>query len=291
MSIPSAVIPSLNLIGAGRLGRTLARLWVDQHLVQMGAVVARQTEHAEAAARFIGAGQPMTNLPATLANITLIATPDDAIESIALALAPHARSGQIYVHCSGALSSAALVPLRAAGAAVASVHPLKSFASPEHAITDFTGTYCSTEGDADALARLSPIFTDIGARLFTIDPQAKTLYHAAAVLACNDLVALMEGALRAMGAAGVDRATAWEALRPLITSTLTNLDLMGTRAALTGPVARGDVATVARQTAALSQYDGSVAAIYRVLGELALQLSPLDEAQREAMQGALRGPV
>ena len=287
--MPPTAPLSLNLVGPGRLGRTLARLWADRQAVSIDAVVARQAEHAAAAVRFIGAGQAATTLPTRPADITLIATPDDAIESVAQALAPQAQPGHVYFHCSGALSSAALAPLKAAGAVVASIHPLKSFAAPEQAITDFAGTYCSTEGDAEALAQLTPLFSDIGARLFPIDPAGKTLYHAAAVLACNDLVALMESALRAMGAAGVDRDTGWAALRPLIAGTLTNLDNLDTRTALTGPVARGDVATVVRQTAALSQYDAGVAAIYRTLGEMALQLAPLDDAQRAQMHGALRG--
>ena len=287
--MPTQPAPSLNLIGPGRLGRTLARLWLDRGLVRIAAIVARQPAHVADAIRFIGAGEAGTLPDLPPAAITLIATPDDAIAAVASQLAAQAQPGQVYFHCSGALASTALTPLRDTGTHVASVHPLKSFATPEHAITDFAGTYCSTEGDPAALAVLAPLFAALGAKLFPLDASAKTLYHAAAVLACNDLVALMEGALRTMEAAGVARATAWAALRPLIGGTLDNLDRMDTRAALTGPVARGDVATVARQATALKAEDEQVAAIYRALGDMAVQLAPLDDAQRARMRDALQG--
>ena len=127
------------------------------------------------------------------------------------------------------------------------------------------------EGPQD-LDRLAPLFDAIGARRFALDPAHKLLYHAGAVLACNHLVALMEAALRCLEGAGVPRATAWPALRPLIDGTLANLDALGPRAALTGPVARGDTALLARETAAAQQAGPNVAATYHVLSLLAAEL-------------------
>lgn len=283
-------LPTLNLIGPGRLGRSLARLWHDAGVLTVGGIVGRSLPGAAAACDFIGAGQPTTLAGLPPAELTLIATPDAELATSAAALAALAiaRPGDIVFHCSGALPSSVLDALRVQGAELASVHPLCSFADPALALGQFGGSYCGCEGDAPALARLAPLFDAIGARRFAIEASGKTLYHAAAVLACNDLVALMEAALRCMAAAGVPAATAWPALRPLIDGTLANLDCLPPAEALTGPVARGDADTVARQLAATAALDPAVADSYRSLAVLALQLAaakpagaPSGDAQAE----------
>ncbi len=266
--------PTFNLIGPGRLGQTLARLWHDAGLLRVTGVLGRDPAHARAACAFIGAGTVAGWSTLAPAAITLLATPDDALETVARQLADSAAidAGAVVFHCSGAHSSALLAPLRARGALVASVHPLKSFAAPQRAILDFAGTCCASEGDAAALAVLAPLFDAIGGRRFEVAADAKLLYHAGAVLACNHLVALMDAALRCMEQAGVQRAAAWTALRPLVDGTLANIDHGGTRAALTGPVARGDMDTVQREIEATRTAGAEVSDAYRILTQLALQL-------------------
>ena len=269
-------IPTLNLIGAGRLGRTLARLWHDAGLVHMGAVAGRNAERCFGARDFIGAGTPVVEGPLPPADLWLIATPDDTIASVAAQLANTTalRPGDIAFHCSGALASDVLTPLRAIGAHTASVHPLKSFAAPDTAITSFAGTFCACEGEPEALQHIAPLFDAIGARRFPVASEHKLRYHAAAVLACNHLVALLEAALRCMEGAGVDRNTAWFAMQPLVAGTLANIDRNGTRAALTGPVARGDKQTIRDEIKATSSLDPDLGEAYRVLSLVALNLAP-----------------
>jgi predicted short-subunit dehydrogenase-like oxidoreductase (DUF2520 family) len=282
---------TINVIGPGRLGCTLARLWRDAQLVRVEGVFARDRTHADEAITFVGAGRYESFETLRSTDFTLLAVPDDAIAGVAQTLAATGcvRPGDVVFHCSGALSSGVLAPLAREGALLASVHPLKSFADPAIAIKDFAGTYCACEGDAQALARLAPLFDAIGARRFDVDPASKTLYHAGAVLACNDLVALMEAALRCMEAAGVERNVAWPALRPLIAGTLENMDRLSTQGALTGPVARGDAETVARQMAATGALDPHVADVYRSLGHFALQLARLDPQGRAEILASLGG--
>ncbi|MDX9838238.1 MAG: DUF2520 domain-containing protein [Azoarcus sp.] len=274
--MPIPTIPTLNLIGPGRLGRSLARLWHDTGLVQIGAVAGRHAKRCVAARDFIGAGTPMVDDPLPPADLWLIATPDDAIAGVATGLAADTalRTGDIAFHCSGALASDVLAPLQAIGAHTASVHPLKSFAAPDTAITSFDGTFCACEGAPDALQCIAPLFDAIGARRFSIDAEHKLRYHAAAVLACNHLVALMEAALRCMEGAGVDRETAWSALQPLVAGTLSNIDRNGTRAALTGPVARGDKQTIRDEIDATRSLAPELGEAYRVLSLVALGLAP-----------------
>lgn len=274
--MPTTPLPTFNLIGPGRLGQTLTRLWHDAGLIAVTSILGRELGRTRSAREFIGAGRALDwDAAIAPAKITLLATPDDTLAPLAHRLAASSAigAGALVFHCSGALSSAALAPLRACGAAVASIHPLKSFAAPGRAIRDFAGTCCACEGDAAARALIAPLFEAIGGRCFEIDPEYKPLYHAGAVLACNHLVALMEAALRCMEQAGVPRATAWPALRPLIDGTLDNLDAGSTKSALTGPVARGDLDTVRREIEATRQAGTSVSEAYRILSQLAAELA------------------
>lgn len=283
-------IPTLNLIGPGRLGQTLAHLWQGTSLVQVAGILGRNPARTALARGFIGSGAVIDWHDLRPADLTLIATSDDALASIVEQLAAsHAlRSGDVVFHCSGALSCDSLAPLRAKGVHVASIHPLKSFARPELAVTDFAGTYCGYEGDVSALALLLPLFSAIGGQCFQIVAANKTLYHAGAVLGCNALVALMHAALQSMEAAGVPQNIAWPALRPLIDGTLANIGRLGPAGALTGPVMRGDVQTVARQYAALNALDPELAEVYAALGRVTLKLANLSTAQQESMRSALK---
>ncbi len=107
--------------------------------------------------------------------------------------------------------------------------------------------------------------------MFMLDPANKTLYHSATVMVCNNLVALLEAGLQLFEQAGVPRGQALQITAPIIRGTLDNVLRMGTRGALTGPIARGDATTVARQLEALG--DSEQAGIYRLLGRICVALA------------------
>jgi predicted short-subunit dehydrogenase-like oxidoreductase (DUF2520 family) len=266
----------LNIIGPGRVGRTLGALLQRAGLCVVQDVLSAEIATAESAVVFIGAGRAVRVLrDMRAANLWLLTPPDAAIASVATALAAtgRARPGDVVFHCSGSQPSSLLAPLAAAGAFIASVHPLKSFADPAAAVQTFKGTYCAAEGDAAALAVLTPLFEQLGAQVAVIDPAGKTLYHAASVLVCNDLTALMEAGLRAYEQAGIERGTAQAMMEPLVRETLDNVFALGTTRALTGPVARGDADVLARQLVALNALDPRIADAYRALNQIALDLA------------------
>lgn len=278
---------SLNIIGPGRVGRTLGALLQRASLCAVQDVLSAEVATAESAVAFIGAGRAVRRMgDLRAAQVWLLTPPDAAIASVATALAAtgRVRKGDIVFHCSGSQPSSVLAPLAAAGAHIASVHPLKSFAEPANAIKTFSGTHCAAEGDAAALAVLTPWFEQLGAKVAVIDPAGKTLYHAASVLVCNDLTALMEAGLRAYAGAGLDRATAQAMMEPLVRETLDNIFALGTTRALTGPVARGDADVLARQLAALQALDPRIAEAYRALNQIAMDLA---QAQGGASAEAL----
>ena len=267
---------TLNIIGAGRVGRTLAALWTQQRIFSVQDVLTRSAASANEALAFIGAGRAAIAIADMRpAAIWLLTPPDSAIAACAEALASNGllRAGDGVFHCSGALPSTVLQRVSACGAHVASVHPLKSFADVRDAARSFSGTYCAAEGDAAALAVLKPAFEQIGARVTQIEAQHKTLYHAASVMVCNYLTALMEAGLQCYEKAGLPRATASAMMEPLVRETLDNVFKLGTVRALTGPISRGDQAVVASQLAALRAFDVRLADVYGALGAVAVELA------------------
>ena len=273
--------PTLNLIGAGRLGRVLGRLFAESGAFVVQDVLTRSKASALDAVGFIGAGRAVSTLAELRpADAVMLAVGDDQIEPACAALAAavgyqHSLDGVLVFHCSGALSSAALETAARTGALTASVHPVRSFADPERVARDFAGTWCGLEGDAGALALLAPALDAIGARAVAIDARAKTVYHAASVFASNYLVTVLDAALRAYVAAGIPEQVARELARPLAVETLDNVFRLGPRAALSGPIARGDFATVARQQAALDGWDAQAGQLYRALADATAALAML----------------
>lgn len=272
---------TLNLVGAGHVGRALGRLFHARAVFSVQDVLTRTPASAHAAVAFIGAGRVVEGMADLRpAAVWMLAVADDQIAPVARTLlqAGVIDQGATVFHCSGAKASNELAPLANAGARVASVHPVRSFADPEAVAANFDGTFCGVEGDADALALLLPAFTAIGARTVALDPAAKTVYHAASVFASNYLVTVLDAALRAYQAAGIPPEVARELARPLAGETLANVLRLGPELALSGPIARGDAATVARQQAAVSAWDAPAGQLYEALASATWDLARRKQA-------------
>lgn len=266
----------LNIVGPGRVGRTLGVLWRRAAVFEIQDVIATTEARARSAVEYLGAGSPGAQMrQARAAAVWMLSTPDDEIVNCARTLAEMGilRERDIVFHCSGALSSAELELAARCGARVASVHPLKSFAQPQTAASSFAGTWCAAEGDAAALAVLEPAFSRIGGSVIRIESKAKPLYHAGSVIASNYLVALLEAALQCYEHAGIRRDDALTLMTPLVRETFDNVLHLGTAGALTGPIARGDAALVARQRETLERSAPELVALYRQLGAVAVRLA------------------
>ncbi len=267
---------TLTIIGSGHVAKTLGRLWQGHDGVVLRDVLSRTPANAAAACDFIGGGRPVDDYAAlNRADIFLIAVKDDQIAACCdkLAASGRIRPGVVVFHCSGALPASVLASAAACGALLASVHPVRSFAAPEEVALSFAGTWCGVEGDAAALAVLTPLFTGIGAQLVQIRPEAKTVYHAAAVFACNYLVTLLDVAVQAYGQAGIAQDVAMQMMAPLVRKTVDQVFAAGTAAALSGPIARGDMLTVATQQAAVSAWSPAHGDLYALLAKETLLLA------------------
>jgi predicted short-subunit dehydrogenase-like oxidoreductase (DUF2520 family) len=274
--------PTLNLIGAGRVGQTLAHLWARHSVLRVQDVLTRSPDSARTALDFIAPDVSMARAGAQLADmrpadIWLLAVPDAQIAACAQELAAHARqrsdSPALAFHCSGAQSAELLAPLRDLGWAVASAHPVLSFASAQTAVAQFAGTPCALEGESAACDPLRPLFTAIGAACFDLRSQDKVLYHAAAVLATNFAPVLQALAENAWRATGMPDALALRLRERLLRNAVDNIVALGPQKALTGPAARGDFAAIARQATVVADWDPQAAAAYRALSDLALRMA------------------
>jgi predicted short-subunit dehydrogenase-like oxidoreductase (DUF2520 family) len=182
------------------------------------------------------------------ADVVLLCVPDAEIAAAAACIAP----GRLVGHCSGATT---LAPL-AAFADAFSLHPLMTVTA---AGADFAGASAAVAGTTErARATARDLAIALGMEPFAVADEDRAAYHAAASIASNFLVTL-EWAAERVG--GVDRA----ALAPLVRATVDNWLAQGPEAALTGPIARGDRETVARQRAAIAQRTPDLLALFDAL--------------------------
>lgn len=263
----------LAVIGPGRVGRTLARLFHEAGVFEIGALIARQDETARQATAFIGAGEPGGTLDA--ADILLVSVPDPVLESVIETLAGvDMKPGAIIAHTSGALGPELFAPLADSGARTACAHPVKAFSDPERSAATFAGTMTTLQGEASARAELAKAFQAIGGQTLDLPGGTdRTLYHAAIVFMANHLPTLVQAGLETFAQAGISRAAGLAITGPILRDTLEAVLEKGPAAALTGPVARGDAETVARHLEKLSQADTDLAALYAALARATADLS------------------
>lgn len=272
---------TVGVVGAGRLGTAIARaLAACGHNVV--AVVARQTRHARRAASLIGSRPQALTISQLDAlppvDLLFITTPDDAITETAVRLASIRRTDgsnrPVALHMSGATSSDALAPLRECGFYIGSMHPLVSVSEPKSGAENLRSAFYCLEGDRKAVSTARRLVHELGGKSFSIKTSYKALYHAAAVISCNHLVALFDLAVELIARCSLSKSDALRVLIPLLRNTCENIAAGGTQRALTGPFIRADLATVQRHLSALKTQDSSEAvAVYTLLGRRSLRLA------------------
>ncbi len=265
----------VGFIGAGIMGRTMGMLLSHSGWEVVG-YFSRSETSACRVAKEVG-GKFFSDMGKLAANsdVLFITTPDDAIEHIAITLGQLEclNKGQVLVHMSGSHTSDILRPALTGGADGLCMHPFQSCASVEEAMINLPRSLFSLEGDTEALRVGKAMVARIGADYFILDTQDKVLYHGAACIASNYLVALFAGAQELLELSGVDPAFQAPALISLMEGTLSNLKSLTPVDALTGPIARGDVGTVSRHLRALEEKAPGLVDMYRTMGRQALRLA------------------
>jgi predicted short-subunit dehydrogenase-like oxidoreductase (DUF2520 family) len=278
------------IVGAGRVGRALGRRLHDLGW-DIGVVATRSITTARAAVHAIGAGRPMDRLTRQVvaADAVLIATPDHAIRRVAEELAQIGGEewrGKVVLHTSGALDSSVLAPLARAGTATGSLHPMQTFSNQN--MPELAGIVFGMEGSAAALKLVRKMVRQMGGVAVRLSGMNKAAYHAAGSFASAHTLALVEAGTRLLMAQGFTRRQATRALLPLARQTLDNLERLGPRAAWTGPMARGDYATVERHAEALADFPREFFDAYASVSRLAaVLLSDDPKPVLQRLEGAL----
>lgn len=253
--------PFTGIVGGGAVGTALA-VALSRAGWPVHAVASRDPERRARLAAAAGGARAFAEPQALIEEVELIvlAVPDDAIGPLAETVRMY--SGQAMIHTSGALGAEVLGPAMAAGTQIGAFHPLVAFADTERAVAALHGATVAIEGDDQLAALLAEMAEAIGATAVRLAPGSKSAYHAAAVLAAGGFVALLDAIAELGRVAGLDEAGALAIYGPLIEGTLGNARALGIRAALTGPMTRGDVGTLRAHLDALRLHAPDVIELY-----------------------------
>jgi len=271
---------NLALVGPGRAGTTLSLA-----LFELGwnvtAVAGRAPDapSTRTASACLGADASLVSDAGRGAALVIVATPDRAIAAAARAVAPSLEPDALVLHLAGSVGLAAFDGLRElrADVRVGALHPLQSFPSASTGIERVRGSWAAVAGDPETaeLARA------LGMRPFDLPDAERGLYHAAAVVASNHLVGLLGQVERLAASAGVP----FEAFAPLVRSSVANAFNVGPARALTGPVSRGDLATVEEH---LRSLDPGERDSYRALAREVARLTGRRDNALDRLLGDMR---
>lgn len=284
-------VPSFHIVGAGKVAQTLAVLWQRSGRYCLHGVWSRSPASAQQLLGQVAGGQHCADIH-TLpeADIVVVGVKDDAIEAVDALLAnlPWLSAQTTVLHFSGAHSSHIFRQLAGKGVSLGSLHPVYAFAEVATAITQLHGHFCAVEGDASALPLLHNLAVAAGLQPFTIAAQDKSRYHAALSVSANYLVTLNAYARSILINTGLPETVAAVLVHSLMQQNLNQLADLPPQQALTGPIVRGDAATVAAHLKVLS---ASEQPLYRVLGMETARLAQarVGLADTQAMLDLLSG--
>ncbi len=286
---------SIAIVGLGKVGTAVG------HLLRSAGygIVAVADRSPDALERGVGyTGGVVSNDPlqaALTAQSIFITTPDDFIKSVCdeIARGGGFGPGKRVVHMSGAGGLGLLESAHASGAQVATIHPLQSFVDVKGVIESIPGSTFSITAEGEVKDWAVRIVEDLGGIPFFVSDADKPLYHAAACMASNYLVTLMnmvEGVYRHLGMGGDE---AIRSFWPLVRGTIRNIEARGTEKSLTGPIARGDIGTIRGHLKVLGEKAPRLLDLYREMGlftvDIALGNNTLSEDRAEEIKSLLKG--
>jgi len=269
------VRPSIAIVGPGNLGATLA-VSLKRAGYVIEAVITRQRTRSLKRAKELAeevSTRARASLKESKAKIIWLTVPDGSIAKISSALAKSLdnRKGLIAFHSSGVLRSDELDALRKKGVAVASVHPLMTFVSDSR--PSLKGVPFAIEGEPLAVRAARQVVRDLGGLSYQIRKQDKSAYHAWATFASPLLTALLATAQRVAKSAGISEREAKRRIIPIVLQTVANYAAFAPDEAFSGPIVRGDVATIKKHLQALRSVPVA-RRVYLSLASAALEYLP-----------------
>lgn len=272
--------PNTFVIGAGPVATVIAAALRKGGVPVLG-LWARRPDAARAAARTAGVAGFSSAPPDLLleSDAVILAVRDSAIAEVAAMLCGTGliTKRHILLHCSGAVAAGEVlggVAEQVGG--VGTLHPLRAIITDAGATsavaTGLRGTVFGVEGDAAAQVVAKRLVSAMGGAALALEREQMAAYHAAAAMASNYVVALIDAAAQALSAAGMPMEQAVAALVPLAQGALANVAEQGAQRGLTGPIRRGDAQTVQRHLAALAVRP-ETQELYRALGRATVSLT------------------
>ncbi len=279
---------TIGIIGTGAVGTALAVLLRDAGY-EIAGISGRSRERTTDLAKRLDKqhGDDSNETTIEKSDVVFFCLTDEVLsdEIKRCAGARQSFEGKIFFHTSGALSSRLFDPMRKKGAYAASFHPLQTVPRNSTGVTlkDFAVTL---EGDQQAVDYAVEMVKNVGAKPLLIQPEQKVMYHTTATLASNGLVGLsgvVEEMIDAVGLGEEGR----EHFYKLMGQSLENSRSMTAPAAITGPAARGDVATLKQHLNNLRRHSPHIVLLYVVIGShcvsLAIQSGKLTQERGEAI--------
>lgn len=269
----------IGIIGAGKVGTTLGK-YLSIHGKNVTGFYSRTHESADEAATFAET-ETYSSLCKLVeeSDVIFITTPDGVIPQVWGELLHQDISNRIICHFSGSLSSHVFSGREEAGASGISMHPMYAFSDKFHSYEQFHTAYLTLEGDPEAIAVMKPMWEAIGHHVLTLKAEDKIKYHAAAAMASNEMLGLMQASLDILSECGFSEKDSMALLTPLVQGNIASMLEKGCVNALTGPVERGDAQTVRKHLQAL---EGSKAGkIYQSLGGTMVELAKRRNPDRD----------
>jgi predicted short-subunit dehydrogenase-like oxidoreductase (DUF2520 family) len=264
----------IGIIGCGRVGRAFA-IAARNAGFQLAFLIDKNRALLPTLKQLF----PDTPVSATLtstenAELILLTVNDDALPAAAreLAATKEQWARQAVVHTSGGTPSSVLSPLKEKGAFVASLHPVQTFSGAQKDVEKLQNCHFVFEGDPQAYRILEPFVQALGGRILKLTPEQKIRHHLACVFLSNYIVSLIHTGLRLIYDLCPDENQRKAIYLPLLESTVANTKTQPLAQALTGPIARGDVQTVASHLRILREQAPGYRALYCQLGLQALDL-------------------
>jgi predicted short-subunit dehydrogenase-like oxidoreductase (DUF2520 family) len=286
------------IVGAGKVGTVLGRVLVEEG-ARITAVVSRSRSSARSAAAFLRCrtyADALTAIPPET-DIVFITTPHDAVAGVASTLArleglEFGRMGAC--HASGMLTASVLEPLAERGATVFSFHPLQTFPRsfpPRRIVPLARGIWYGADGPRPGLRMARRLARTLRGHVIEIPPEFRELYHAACVVASNHLTVLLSVVREMFGKVCREELPHLEPFRPIIEATILNVFATSPASALSGPVARGGVGTVAKHLEAVRTSLPALLPYFTCMtletARLAVERGSLTPERREALENLI----
>ncbi len=259
---------NISIIGAGRAGTALAYL-LQKKGDNISAVASRSQESLNRAKKYLDSHFTHNIFEAaSRGELIILSVNDDNISSVCMNLADNEafKENSVVAHLSGALGLNVLEPAKRIGCHVGSLHPIQTLADVDGAIANLPGSYFGLTGEEHSVEVLREVISKLGGIAVEVKDEDKALYHAAACVASNYLVAMTYAAGKLYQKSTRGQSIDLSALWPLIEGTVANLKRSGPVKALTGPLSRGDIKTIEKHLTSINNKTPEWSNFYRNLG-------------------------